>query len=137
MTEGELLERIATTLRQDIGPAVADEFPKTQAFMASVVLQKLGRQLDLAARHREASAADILALRGDLEAMLSTAPAPVMVVDAVRALEGGHSAQRLCTLVGGLYESREALGAARADAMLGRVRQALRADIDRRMEYAG
>jgi tetratricopeptide (TPR) repeat protein len=38
-----LLRRIAQTLRESIGPAVEAEYPRTQAFMAAVVLQKLGR----------------------------------------------------------------------------------------------
>jgi hypothetical protein len=47
MNHGELLQRIASTLKRDVGPAIEAEYPKTQAFMAAVVLQKLGRQLDL------------------------------------------------------------------------------------------
>jgi hypothetical protein len=44
MSHGELLQRIARTLKQDVGPAIEAEYPKTQAFMAAVVLEKLGRQ---------------------------------------------------------------------------------------------
>ena len=36
---------MATTLRQEIGPAVDEPFAKTQAFMASVILTKLAGQL--------------------------------------------------------------------------------------------
>ena len=48
----ELLERIARTLKKEIGPAVEDAYPKTQAFMAAVVLQKLAGQLRLGRRTR-------------------------------------------------------------------------------------
>ena len=51
MNPDQLLERIATTLKRDIGPAVLGDYPKTQAFMAAVVLQKLGRQLGLLHMH--------------------------------------------------------------------------------------
>ena len=37
----ELLERIVRTLKADIGPAIEEAYPKTQAFMASVVLHKI------------------------------------------------------------------------------------------------
>ena len=36
MTEGELLLRMASTLKDDIAPAIEGEYPKTQAFMAAV-----------------------------------------------------------------------------------------------------
>jgi hypothetical protein len=39
MEPEQLLERLATTLRRQIGPAVAEPYPRTQAFMASVVLE--------------------------------------------------------------------------------------------------
>lgn len=136
MTEGELLERIATTLRQDIGPAVAAEYPKTQAFMAAVVLQKLGRQRDLATAHREAEVADMAALQSDLAAMLAAEAVPEVVARAVDALGRERDNAALCALISTLYEQRAALTPARADAVLARVRKTLRADIDRRMEYA-
>ena len=43
MNHGELLQRIANTLKGDVGPAIADEYPKTQAFMAAVVLHEESR----------------------------------------------------------------------------------------------
>jgi hypothetical protein len=46
----ELLERVARTLREQVGPAVEEPFAKTQAFMAAVILDKLAGQL----RHRDA-----------------------------------------------------------------------------------
>jgi hypothetical protein len=37
----ELLGRLATTLREEIGPSVNGGYPRTQAFMAAVVLEKV------------------------------------------------------------------------------------------------
>ena len=45
----ELLDAIAGTLRQQVGPAVAEPFAKTQAFMAAVILEKLAGDLRVAA----------------------------------------------------------------------------------------
>jgi hypothetical protein len=66
MKPAELLQRIAKTLRDDVGPAVDGEYPKTQAFMAAVVLQKLGRELALAEAHRAADATDLRGLADEL-----------------------------------------------------------------------
>jgi len=132
----QLLERIAAVLRQDIGPAVGAEYPRTQAFMAAVVLQKLGRQLACAEAHRAAEAADMDALVADLDSTLATAVVPPAIAAAVAALGRDRNDAALCALIGALYESRTTLGATRFDALLGRVRRTLRAGIDRRMEFA-
>ena len=65
MAPDELLARLSSTLRHDIGPAVVEPFPKTQAFMASVVLEKLSAQIRLAPAHTTAEAADMAALACD------------------------------------------------------------------------
>ena len=136
MSHDELLQRIATTLKRDIGPAIEAEYPKTQSFMAAVVLEKLGRQLGLEPAHRAADAADLTALLDDLRGVLSGGETPTSVTKAVQALSRTQDAAALCTLIETLYASRAELGAARFDALLGRVRETLRASIDRRMEYA-
>ena len=137
MTHDELLQRIATTLKRDIGPAIHAEYPKTQSFMAAVVLEKLGRQLGLERAHRAADAADLRALLDDLRGVLGGGEMPTSVTEAVQALARTQDAAALCTLIEALYASRAELGQARFDALLGRVRATLRASIDRRMEYAG
>ena len=135
MNPGELLQRIANTLKRDVGPAIEAEYPKTQAFMAAVVLQKLGRQLDLEGAHRAADAADLSALLDDLVVSWGWRDA--------RERDAGGTDTHADTGCGGplhadrgLYASRAELGAVRFDALLGRVRGTLRASIDRRMEYA-
>jgi hypothetical protein len=130
----ELLERIAASLRREIGPAVAEPFAKTQAFMASVVLEKLARQLRLAEVHAKADAADRAALLTDLDAELGAAvPSSVRsALDAARS--GGEDA--LHRLVEALYAERDLLGAERFDRVLARVRRTLRAALDRKLEVA-
>jgi hypothetical protein len=136
LTPDQLLERIAALLRRDIGPAVDAEYPRTQAFMAAVVLEKLGRQLALAEAHRIAEAAAIDALIADLDAVLAAQMVPPAVAAAIAALRRGRDNTALSALIGALYEGRATLGTARFDTLLGRVRGALRASIDRRMEFA-
>lgn len=136
MTPDQLLERVATTLRREIGPAIEADYPRTQAFMAAVVLQKLGRQLASAEAHRAADAADMDRLIADLDAALTADAVPPQIASAVAQLAHARDNAALCGLIAALYGNREALGAARFDALLGRVRTMLRASIDRRMEFA-
>ena len=87
----QLLERIARTLKKDIGPAVGEDYPKTQAFMASVVLQKLAGQLRLADEHAAASQRDLQELAQDLEPLTASQDPPPFFgprARAARALRG-------------------------------------------------
>ena len=68
--------------------------------------------------------------------MLGDGATPASAIDAVQALTRSRDAAALCALIEALYASRAELGDARFDALLGRVRDTLRASIDRRMEYA-
>ncbi len=132
-----LLERISRALKSEIGPAVGEAYPKTQAFMASVVLQKLAGELRLAEAHAAQNRADTQALAEHLLQATGTGasvPAPVRV-----AIEGLHrelDAPALTRLVEALYAARGELGAERFDALLGRVRGVLRARVDRALEYS-
>jgi hypothetical protein len=137
MTEGELLERIAQLLRRDIGPAIEAEYARTQAFMAAVVLQKVGKQLALAAEHAAAETADLAALLADLRARLAEGDAPAAVRAAVDGLAQARDSAALCPLIESLYAARAELGEARFAALLGRARVTLRRSIDRRMAVAG
>jgi hypothetical protein len=134
MNDAELLLRIADTLRQEIAPAVDAEYPKTQAFMAAVVLQKLGRQIALAPSHARVARAELDALIVDLTA--AAADAPSAIREAVVGLSQSRDNAALCRLIEALYASRDPLGERRFEGLLARVRGALRADIERRMEYA-
>lgn len=122
---------MAVTLRQQIGPEVGEPFAKTQAFMAAVILEKLSGQLRLADEHARADAADRAALVAELES--SSLPAGVAAAVAAVRTEGDGA---LAGLVTALYRDRATLGAERFDALLGRVRQTLRARLDRQLAYA-
>ena len=132
MTNDELLLRIAQTLKQEIGPAVTAEYPKTQAFMAAVVLEKVGRELAAERAHAAARAADIAALL----AALDDSALPVMIANALAKLAARRDEAALSQVVDAIYAARGELGEARFATVLGRVRAMLRASNDRRMEYA-
>ena len=134
MNDADLLLRIAQTLKEEIGPAIDAEYPKTQAFMAAVVLQKLGREMALASAHALAAAADVEALVADLRAAATDVPSPIR--DAIEDVARCRDAAALCRLVEALYASRSALGTRRFDDLLARVRRTLGADIERRLEFA-
>lgn len=129
-----MLEHIAGALRHEIGPAVGESFARTQAFMASVILDKLARQTRLAEAHARADRDDRVALAHDLrEHVRSTSPPRVRA--AVAGLADGDDAT-LSELVGALYAARDELGTAPFDLLLTRVRKTLRARLDRQLEYA-
>jgi len=125
----ELLERIAATIRGEIAPAVDEEFPKTQAFMTSVILHRIAKQLALGPGHAEAEVADLAALAAELEPLLRQAPEGVR--EAAAALGPGGAVAELGPLIEALYEWGE-----EGIAALSAVRRVLRRDIDRRMEVA-
>ncbi len=137
MKPDELLERMAGTFRHRIGPEVGDTFARTQAFMASVILEKLSAQLRLAEAHHAAERAERTVLKVDLDALLANGELPVAVLRAVAALAGPDEAgPALRQLVECLYAERAALGEDRFGVLLGRVRTTLRARVDRQMEFA-
>jgi hypothetical protein len=136
MTEDELLQRLSATLRTEIGPAIEVEYPKTQAFMAAVVAQKLGRQVGLARAHETAEAADFKALVTDLLELTKSTPKLKKLDDAIAAFDGQRSNVELCQVIDTLYSERAELGEAQFAILLARIRVCLRSSIDRQMEYA-
>lgn len=133
MNRADLLARMAVLLKREIGPAVPDAYPKTQAFLGAVVLEKLAAEMRLAETHGAAEQAERTGLITELAEELQDAPAAVK--KAFSALENGGDAA-LCTFIETLYAARGELGDERFDRLLGRVRQDLRRSIDRRMEVA-
>jgi hypothetical protein len=150
MEPEQVLERLAGTLRREIGPAVGESYPRTQAFMASVILEKLSRQLRLAAEHAEADRRDCRELLDELRAMAGPTPPDQLAAaldDAASAAgNNGRSGPgtandsatniALSRIVDVLYAGREQLGRDLFEALLARVRRTLRARLDRQLAYA-
>jgi hypothetical protein len=123
-----VLEAIVASLRQVIAPAIADPYPRAQAYMAAVILEYVARQVE-ERRDLEAGKAGALEdLFRDLAAMLEgqALPGP----DAA----GGEA--RLCRMIEWLYAERERLGPERFAAASGRVRRALRQLLDEELKVA-
>jgi hypothetical protein len=116
MTPDELIERLAGELRRTVGPAVEEPYARTQAFMGAVILERLGRQLRSAEAHAEADRADLAALIAEV---------------GPRAA----GAVSLAEIVAALWADRHALGEERFVDLLTIVRRALRARLDRELEY--
>jgi len=138
LSTADLLDRLATTFRAEIGPAVDGDYPRTQAFMAAVVVQKLGRQTALAPDHERVDASERAQLFADLDALL---PAERVPRDVRTVVDAGiehhdHGPGTVCRMIEALYAHRPALGTALFDEALHRVRTTLRSAVDRRMEYA-
>lgn len=132
----KLLERIARTLKKDIGPAVEEAYPKTQAFMASVVLQKLAGQLRLTDEHSAASQRDLQKLAEELDQLTAPDEIPSFLSDAIHKLHQEPGTASVSHLIETLYATRSKLGEEPFEDLISRVRTRLRARIDREMVYA-
>ena len=133
----ELMTRMAVTLRGDVGPKVTDEYARTQAFMAAVVLEKLSNELLLVPEHAQLDRRDADALFTAIAALLSAADVPDALSTALA--EGPTSADpaaALSRLVEALYAAHDALGETGFETARARVRTTLRARIDRQLEYS-
>ena len=135
MADSDMLDRLVTTLKREIAPAIDDEYLKTQAFMASVVVDKLTRQLALESEHRAAALTDMDALLVDLQPELEVLNEPTLLA-SFNTLADRRDAPALCAFIEALYTARARIGEPDFERMRGRTRALLRADIDRRMVYA-
>lgn len=124
------LRRLAETLREEIGPAVSDEYTRTQAFMTSVILRRLASQVEHGPRHAEAERREVAALHARLEQLLADEPDPVRSAQVAAAADGDVAA------LGALVRELHANDNSAAREALDLIRPVLRADIDRRMEIA-
>ena len=136
MQDVELLSRISKTLKKDIGPAVEGDYPKTQAFMASVVLEKLAGQLSRADSHGAAKQLAKSALAKTLAEIASTTTLNDELSAGISNFATSQDEQALCLLIENLYQSKEALGDERFFQFLTPVRAYMRMAIDQRMEYS-
>lgn len=123
-----LLNEIATSLRTVIAPAIAEPYPKAQAFMAAVILEFLSRQIEERGDIAEGKA---LAIAEMFEG-LSRLPDGSQFIADTPANEAGMS-----ELIRHLYAVREQIGSEAFDAANAVVRQALRKLLDEELKIAG
>ncbi len=142
LDDHEMLSRLADTVRAQIAPAVDDEYARTQAFMVSVILQRLAKQAQFQDEHRAAEIADVTALADRLDAVFTTAgtshgataDVPADVGDAVARMRAQGSIAAATEVIDALYGWGPSHPVAAA--ALAAIRHALRRDIDRRMDIA-
>jgi hypothetical protein len=123
-----MLEEVVASLRGVIAPAISDPYPKTQAFMAAVILETLSRAIEERSDLAEAKRRSIKRLFADL--------GELGVGVSGEALGAGEDDARLANLVEALYAGRERLGEARFTAANRRVRQTLRDLLDADLKIA-
>jgi hypothetical protein len=132
-TAPEVLRRMATTMREQIAPAVDEPFARTQAFMAAVVLSKLAGQLATAESDARRADRERDVLVSELAARLPSAPGELGA--ALDELRDDGSDPAWNRLVLAIYAGRDALDD-RFDEVLATVRVALRSRLDRALAYA-
>src|SRR5271166_4341484 len=97
----QLISDIVASLREVIAPAVAEQYPKSQAYMAAVILEFVARQVE----ERSDVEAQRHAAMMDLTRDLARFP------EVIRLIRGEHLSEAgLCELIGHLYETRARLG---------------------------
>jgi hypothetical protein len=124
----QLLSEIVNSIREVIAPAVAEPYPKAQAYMAAVILEFVARQIEERGDLERRKHAAMLELVRDLS------PLPEMS----RLLRADHLSEAgLCELIEHLYAERAVLGEETFGAANRRVRQTLRELLDQDLKIAG
>jgi len=124
----QLLDEIVTSLREVIAPAIAEPYPKAQAYMAAVILEFVARQVEERGDIDEQKHAAMLELLRDL----SRLPDVNRLVSNDELNETG-----LNRLIEHLYAERGRLGEETFAAANHRVRQTLRNLLDQELKIAG
>jgi hypothetical protein len=124
----QLLNEIAKSLRNVIAPAIAEPYPKAQAFMAAVIIEFVARQIEERSDIAEGKQEAIASLFGELSRLAGTNH--LLAKDALS--EAG-----LSKLIERLYEERERIGEEAFGAANGLVRRTLRQLLDQELKIAG
>ena len=124
----QLLSEIVTSLREVIAPAIAEPYPKAQAYMAAVILEFVARQVEERSDIEEQKHAAMLELLRDLS----------QLPDVNRLVRGDELNETgLNKLIEHLYAERSRLGEETFAAANRRVRQTLRKLLDQELKVAG
>jgi hypothetical protein len=124
----QILREIAISLREVIAPAIAEPYPKAQAYMAAVILEFVSRQIE----ERSDIQAQKHAVMAELLRDLSRLPNLDRLAHRQTPSEEG-----LCELIERLYAERGALGEETFAAANRRMRVALRQLLDQELKVAG
>ena len=123
-----LIEEIVTSLREVIAPAIPEPYPKSQAYMAAVILEFVARQVEERHDIEEGKHSSLMELMHDLAHF----PELSQFIRADHLNEAG-----LCELIEHLYNQRAAMGEEAFGAANRRIRQTLRELLDGELKVAG
>jgi hypothetical protein len=123
-----LLGEIASSLRQVIGPAISEPYPKAQAYMAATILEFVARQVEERAARESGKGAVLEALFDDL-GKLGLPP--------TSAGANSRDEAALSDLIARLYRTRGEISESVFEAANRRVRRALRDLLNLDLEIAG
>jgi hypothetical protein len=123
-----LLDEIVSSLRQVIGPAISEPYPKAQAYMAATILEFVARQIEERGANESRKAAVLEALFDDIGTL--GLPASIAGADS-------RDETALSDLISHLYQVRGEIGESAFEAANRRVRRALRDLLNLDLEVAG
>jgi hypothetical protein len=128
LTAHHLLKEVIASLRNVIAPAVADPYPKSQAYMAAVILEFIARQVEERSDSSKAKEHVLDDLFSDLR---------LLITDKVPSSKDPDQEARLCRLIEWLYTEKDHLGPEAFAAANQKVRTALRQLLDQELKIAG
>ena len=108
-------------------------YPKTQAFLTAVVLEKLAGQLKFEQEHAQIEDKELLILSRDL-IKIGEEELPATLKNAVIRVNDELDIGSVNALITILYENKPVLNEKLFDMLLGRIRKFLRSRVDRAME---
>jgi hypothetical protein len=123
-----LVGEIVSSLRQVIGPAISEPYPKAQAYMAATILEFVARQIEERGASDSEREAVLEALFDDIGKL--GLPARIARVDA-------RDEAAFSELIAQLYQVRGEIGESVFAAANQRVRRALRDLLNLDLEIAG
>ena len=123
-----LVGEIVSSLRQVIGPAISEPYPKAQAYMAATILEFVARQIEERGASDSEKEAVLEALFDDIGKL--GLPARIASIDS-------RDEAALSELIGRLYQARGEIGESLFAPANRRVRRALRDLLNLDLEVAG
>ena len=124
----QLLNEIVSSLRNVIAPAIAEPYPKAQAYMAAVILEFVSRQVEERSDIAEGKQEALAAMFRDLSRLAG----------ADGLVGGGPTSEaELSRLIEQLYAERARIGEEAFTAANRLVRQTLRRLLDQELKVAG
>jgi hypothetical protein len=123
-----MLSEVIESLRKVIAPAIAEPYPKTQAYMAAVILEMVARQIEERTDLAESKQVTLASLFESLTRIREAGQSS----DGVPKTEEG-----LCELIEHLYAQRETLDDETFTRANHLIRESLRHLLDQDLKVAG